>query len=85
MSSSPPKQSMENPQKQKLQPAGSNRGGHLGYTADGTPRAPHPITGKPLAEKAKMAFDAKKITASLNSFKSFQAIMIEQARLMSWL
>ena len=44
-----------------------------------------PLSGKTLAEKTKAAFDAKKIEPSFSSFKSLQSIMIEHARLMSWL
>ena len=45
----------------------------------------HPITSKSLTQKTKEAFDAKKLTTSMSTFKSFQSILIEQAKLMSWL
>jgi hypothetical protein len=49
------------------------------------PQFTHPITGKAYASAATKLFDQKKLTASPQTFKSFQQIMIEQARLMSWL
>jgi len=44
-----------------------------------------PITGKTYAEKTKQAFEVKDLRANLSTFKSLQGIMVEHARLMSWL
>lgn len=62
-----------------------SRGAKRDLRGSAEPSRAHPITGKAYAAKVTEAFDPKKVKDPVSAFKSFQAIMIEHARLMSWL